>query len=159
MPLITLDQARAHLRVGATYPQEQIEPYMAGAEDRASRYLNRAIYADDAAMAAAIAALPTALTAARVAYEAAVTAAALIENASDRRDALDIAEAQYRAVRDGAPRVLNGIVVNPSIVSAVMLILGHLFENREDAVVGATAVELPHGAKAMLRSDRRVMMP
>lgn len=159
MPVITLDQARAHLRVGAAYPQEQIEPYMAGAEHRAARYLNRAIYADDAAMGSAIAELPAALTAARVAYEAAVTAAALIENVSDRRDALDIAEAQYRSVRDGVPRVLNGIVVNPSIVSAVMLILGHLFENREDAVVGATAVELPHGAKALLRSDRRVMMP
>lgn len=159
MPVITLDLARAHLRVGATYPQEQIDPYMAGAEDHAARYLNRAIYADDAAMSAAVAALPGALTAARVAYEAAVAAAALIENASDRGDALNIAETQYRAARERATRVLNGIVVNPCIVSAVLLILGHLFENREDAVVGATAVELPHGAKALLRHDRRVMMP
>jgi len=159
MPAITLDQARAHLRVGATYPQEQIEPYMAGAEDHASQYLNRAIYLDDEAMSAAIAALPAALTAARSAYETAVAAAALIENASDRQDALDIAETQYHAVRDRVPRVLNGILVNPSIVSAVLLILGHLFESREDVVIAATAVELPHGARALLRPYRRVMMP
>ena len=159
MPVITLDQARAHLRVGAAYPQEQIEPYMAGAEDHASRYLNRVIYADDDAMSAAIAALPAALTAARVAYEAAVAAAASIESASDRRDALDIAETKLRAARDRTPRILNGIVVNPSIVSAVLLILGHLFESREDVVIAATAVELPHGARALLRPDRRVMMP
>lgn len=132
---------------------------MAGAEDHASGYLNRAIFENDASMTAAIAALPAALTAARVAYEAAVAAAALIENASDRRDALDIADSRFRAARERTARILGGIVVKPSIVAAVLLILGHLFENREDAVVGATAVELPNGAKALLRTDRRVMMP
>jgi hypothetical protein len=159
MPVITLDQARAHLRVGATYPQEQIGPYMAGAEDHASQYLNRVIYADADAMNTAIEALPVALTAARVAYEEAIAAAALIENASDRRDAVDIAESLLRAARAGTARALNGIVVNPSIISAVLLILGHLFESREDVVIAATAVELPHGARALLRPYRRVMMP
>ncbi|WP_426391960.1 head-tail connector protein [Variovorax sp. R-27] len=159
MPVITLDQARAHLRVGATYPQEQIGPYMAGAEDHASQYLNRVIYADSDAMNTAIEALPASLTAARVAYEEAIAAAALIENASDRRDAVHIAESLLRAARAGTARALNGIVVNPSIISAVLLILGHLFESREDVVIAATAVELPHGARALLRPYRRVMMP
>lgn len=159
MAIITLDQARAHLRVGETYPQEQIEPYLAAAEDHASQYLNCAIYQDDDARSTAIAALPATLTAARSAYETAVAAAALIENAVDRQDALDIAQAQYRAARDVAPRVLHGVLVNPSIVSAVLLILGHLFESREDVVIAATAVELPHGARALLRPYRRVMMP
>lgn len=159
MPVITLDQARAHLRVGATYPQEQIGPYMAGAEDHASQYLNRVIYADSDAMNTAIEALPASLTAARVAYEEAIAAAALIENASDRRDAVDIAESLLRAARAGTARALNGIVVNPSIISAVLLILGHLFESREDVVIAATAVELPQGARALLRPYRRVMMP
>ena len=104
MPVITLDQARAHLRVEATYPQDQIEPYMAGAEDHASQYLNRAIFSDAAALSAAIAALPGALTAARLAYEAALAAAALITNAVDRQDAIAIAEAQYRAARDRTQR-------------------------------------------------------
>jgi hypothetical protein len=159
MPVITLDQARAHLRVDADYPQGQIETYIAGAQDHASQYLNRSIFDTADAMSAAITALPAALAAARVAYEAGVAAAKEIENAGDRCDALEIARAQLEASRAGTARTLNGIVVNPSIVSAVLLLLGHLFENREDVVAGVSVAELPLGARALLRPYRRVMMP
>ena len=159
MAVITLDQARAHLREASDYPEEQIAPYMAGAEDAASQYLNRAIYDDATALNEALAALPAALSVARVAYEAAVEAAQAIENLADRADALAVATATFANARADTGRTLNGIVVNPSIVTAVLLTLGHLFANREDVVVGLTATDLPLGARALLRPYRRVMMP
>lgn len=36
------------------------------------------------------------------------------------------------------------------IKTGMMLTLGHLYENREDVVIGASAVEIPNGAKTFL---------
>lgn len=40
--------------------------------------------------------------------------------------------------------------VPEDIVSAILLILGHLYENRESVVVGVTVTEVPMGAKWLL---------
>ena len=40
--------------------------------------------------------------------------------------------------------------VPPGIKTGMMLIIGTLYEHREDIVVGATAVEIPQGARAYL---------
>ncbi|WP_219209212.1 head-tail connector protein [Variovorax boronicumulans] len=159
MPVVTLDQARAHLRLEADYPADQVEPYIAGAVDAAAQYLNRAIFDDWSSLDAALAALPAARGTARSAYKTAADAAALLEDPADRADALSVAQARLDFVTAETGRVLNGIVVNPSIVTAVLLTLGHLFSNREDVVVGVTATDVPNGARSLLRGDRRVMMP
>lgn len=46
------------------------------------------------------------------------------------------------------------IIVNYVIKAAVLLILGHLYANREDVVVGPSAAPLPTGARALLRPHR-----
>jgi hypothetical protein len=40
------------------------------------------------------------------------------------------------------------------IRAGVLLILGHLFENREDTVAGATVASLPQGSRVVLMPYR-----
>ena len=47
-----------------------------------------------------------------------------------------------------------GIVINKAIEAACLLKLGHLFANREEVVVGSTAVELPLASKSLLMPYR-----
>jgi len=46
------------------------------------------------------------------------------------------------------------ILVNKSIIAACLLILGSLYANREDVVVGTNASELPMGSKSLLTPYR-----
>ena len=46
------------------------------------------------------------------------------------------------------------IVVTAAMQAAILLILGQLYENRENAVIGVTAMELPNGAFALLQPYR-----
>lgn len=47
-----------------------------------------------------------------------------------------------------------GIVINPAIQAALLLIVGHLYANREDVVVGVSATQLPNGAQYLLQPYR-----
>lgn len=46
------------------------------------------------------------------------------------------------------------IVLNPSVRAACLLILGSLFENREDVVIGTISSELPLGSRSLLTPYR-----
>ncbi|WP_313489172.1 head-tail connector protein [Stutzerimonas nitrititolerans] len=46
------------------------------------------------------------------------------------------------------------IIINPSITAACLLILGHLYANREDVVTGTIATDLPMGSQALLTPYR-----
>lgn len=46
------------------------------------------------------------------------------------------------------------IIANAEIQAAVLLTVGHLYANRENSVVGLSAVELPHGAREFLQPYR-----
>ena len=49
MSIIDIDVARAHLRLEPDYPAQQVQPYLDAAEDAARQFLNRRIFADQAA--------------------------------------------------------------------------------------------------------------
>ncbi|OQR30262.1 hypothetical protein BWR59_17025 [Pseudomonas sp. Bc-h] len=57
------------------------------------------------------------------------------------------------AVLDGTAGV-DPIVINPSVRAACLLILGSLYSNREDVVVGAGSTELPLGSRSLLTPYR-----
>jgi hypothetical protein len=154
MSLIDLPSAKAHLRVASDYPDAQVSVYLGAAESMAAQFLNRNIYADPAALTAAVAAVPAALIAAGVAYEAAIEAAADIVDTVAQAAAVEYAEAVYAAAQDSARRTRAGIVIDDMIRAGALLILGHLFENREDTVVGATVERLPQGSRAVLQPYR-----
>jgi len=66
----------------------------------------------------------------------------------------------YASPEDLAAAVLDGssgddpIVVNGAIKAAVLLILGRLYGQREDVVVGVSVAELPQGAHSLLWPHR-----
>lgn len=109
MPLVSLSLARKHLRVDDPDDDEMIAFYLAAAEDAAFDFMDRKAYADESALAAAVAA----------------------GTAGERP-----------------------MVAKPAILAAVLLMLGHLWENREDSVIGVSAVELPKGSRALLNPSR-----
>lgn len=154
MPIVTLEQARAHLRVEADYPPEQVQPYLDAAIDGAVQFLGCAVYADAVELAAAKAAVPAALTAAAAARVAALAAADAEADPVARAWMRSQACADYDAALQAAQRTGRGIVVNASITAAVLLTLGHLDENREDVARGVSVTDLPKGAQYLLQPYR-----
>jgi len=59
------------------------------------------------------------------------------------------------AIADGSAGE-NPMVINPAIFGAILLIAGHLNENREENVTGTIVAELKFGARALLRPHRIV---
>jgi hypothetical protein len=157
MNFITLVQAKEHLRVNGVADDPDITLKLEAAEQSAVAYLNRHVYVDQLSLTAAVDAVPAALTAATTDYDAAITAACAIENEVERDMAIFAANENYEAAKRDARRTHQGMVINSHIKAAVLLMLGHLYANREDVVAGITVTELPNGAQALLRQYRTGM--
>ncbi len=157
--LITYPQARDQVRVESDYPTTQLDPYIEAAEDAVQRYLNRAVYADQASLDAARDGYVAAMVAAQTAYDAAVDLADAMTDETEQEATLELAVLRRDDAVRAAAQAIHGVVVNPSIIAAILLILGHLFANRENVVVGATVEEMSLNARDLLRPYRRVMMP
>ena len=112
MPLLTLDQAREHLRAQGLDDDADLQLKINAVELMAQEYTGRCIYATQIELDAAVAA----------------------GTAGDTRP----------------------MVVNDLVRSAMLLILGHLYSNREDVTSG-TAVELPMGSRSLLVPYRQGM--
>lgn len=155
MRLITSAQARDQVHADGV-DEAMLELYEGAAVDAAEAFLNRHLFADDSAMASAVATVPDELAAADTAYEAAIAAADELDG-STRCAMREAATATLQAAVTSAQETLAGMVANDAIRSAVLLILGHLYRNREDVQTGqgAAAVELPMGAHALLWPYRR----
>nr|DAH83225.1 MAG TPA: head tail connector [Caudoviricetes sp.] len=69
------------------------------------------------------------------------------------RKVYEDADALSAAILDGSTGA-DPILLNDSIRAAVLLILGHLYANREDSVVGLTAIALPMGSRSLLQPFR-----
>lgn len=149
MSLITLATAKAHLRLESDYPDAQVQGKLDAAERMAAEFLNRRVYANADALTAAVAAVPAALVAAGTAYETALTVADAIDDCVAQRAAKGYALRAYRDAQTVACETYAGIVINPQIEAAMLLTLGHLFENRQDVQQGAVE-QLPIGAEQML---------
>ncbi len=141
MPLVSIDTAMHHLRAD---PDDQVDVArkLAAAETMAANYIGRDIFIDDSAMLTAH------------------------ENAIDDLDALvtdPVSPSVYaqaaqterrRAVVYRSMRTLHGIVIDPAIEAAVLLILGTLYEHREDVVAGVSVAQLPIAAEHRLQPYR-----
>lgn len=107
MDLVTGQLARAHLRVEADYPDDQVLPYLAAAIEVAQQFMGRKLYADQAQLDAAV---------------LAGTAAPF------------------------------AMVMTAGVRAAILLILGNLHDNREDAVAATAA--LGSASRALLQPYR-----
>ena len=148
--LLDLPTAKLHLRVIGADEDSTITLYAMAAEQAAISFLDRAVYVDGTALAAAIAAAPAALSAATVAYNAAITAAALVVDPVEQSEAVRVAQSNYMRAQIVSRQTNDGMVVNEAIKAAMLLTLGTLYAQREDAVIGVSVASLPNGAQWLL---------
>lgn len=149
MSIIALPVAKAHLRLESDYPDDQVQGKLDAAESSAAQFLNRRIFENQGALEMAITAVPAALVAAGTAYQAALATANEIEDHVARCGAQAYALRAYRAARTSGDETYAGIVINAQIEAAILLTLGHLFENRQDVQQGTVQL-LPVGAEQLL---------
>ena len=95
------------------------------------------------------------LSAALAAHTLAVSDADLIEDSELRLMERAYATEVYRDARIAAQATRNGVVIDSAITAAMLLILGSLWEAREDVVIGASVAALPFGAYSILNQWRK----
>jgi hypothetical protein len=144
MAFISLDQAKAHLRIDDSAGDTDLTLKIAAAERAATEYLQCNVYADQTALNAAIAAAPATLAAAKVTYDAAYLVAIAIADADISLIEQAYAMTVYMRAVYAATRTRQGIVINEQVQSAMLLILGRLYEVREDDS------EMPRAAQDLL---------
>ena len=154
MTLISMPMAKTHLRVVGDDEDADIELKLEAAEQSAVAYLNRNVYADQGELDAAIAEAPAQFSLARQAYDAALAAARLVDDAAECDMALMAAGERFLVANTASVMTHRGMVINSAIKAAILLTLGHLYENREDVVVGLSVAELPLSATSLLRPHR-----
>jgi len=151
MSVISINRAMAHLRVDEDIDND-IASKLDSAERIAKEYLNRNFYLDKAALDLAKEEIPLILSEAKTQYDQDVSFA----NALDR-ELVDkfilTASLNYDTAIRQAKMISLGILVNPSIEIGVLLILGNLYENREDLTT-SNIYELPKGAEWHLHPFR-----
>ncbi len=147
MSIVTLADAKLHLRVTGDDENTLIQTHLNAAEQLAASWMGRSIFADQTALSTARAAVPAALSAATTAYIAAVDAAALLEDATEAGIALEAAEQDYQKAQTVARMTHSGVVINDLIKSAVLLTVGALYADRELA-------EPPRAAQHLLQPHK-----
>ena len=153
MSVINIDLAMKHL---LAEPEDQVlvQSQLDGVEEAAQQFLQRRFFADQAAVDLAKAATIPRTQAARAAYRAALVVADDPENVEDRCRLRERARQTLSDTFEAIDMDDFGIVINKAIEAACLLKLGHLFANREEVVVGSTAVELPLASKSLLMPYR-----
>jgi hypothetical protein len=150
---ITPEIAKVHLR-DPVADESDLALKSTAAEQAAVLYLDRAVFASQDALNEAVAQVPATLATVKAAYAAADAAAGLIADIDlcliEKTYAFDV----YLEAKFAAARIRRGLVINSAIQSAMLLILGHLWENREDVITGTIATELPNGARCLLDAYR-----
>lgn len=141
---ITLATAKTHLRIDGADSDADLTQKIGAAEREAIEHLQRNVYLDQTALDAAIALVPAQLVAAKSAYDIADAAALAMTDADLSLIERNYCRAKYMHAQFDAQRTRNGLVINDSVLAAMLLILGDLFETREDAA------GLPQRARDML---------
>ena len=144
MSILKLERALAHLRIDVDIDEDVLSKLLS-AEDIAQRYLNRNVYSDVDALLLAKKQVPETVDLLKKDYSNQIDYANNLNDADLKEGLIKTAKTFYEDGLGGVNRTLLGIVVNPSIEAAILLILGHLYENREDISVVSVS-ELPKGA-------------
>ena len=148
MSILTLAQAKAHLRIDGSASDADLSLKIEAAERAAVEYLGCDLYEEDYELAEAIAAVPAELAAAKAVYDASYAAALLIADAELSAMEQEYAATVYSRAIFKAVRTRQGVVINDTIRAAILLILGWLFEVREDGE------SMPRAARDLLHAYR-----
>lgn len=150
MIFVTTSEAKLHLRVDSADEDALIGVYITAAEQMAVALLDRGVYADGTALGVAKAAAPGELDTAIAAYESAMAAAEALADETAKAASIQTAGNGLLRAKVAHRHAMDGMVVNEAIKAAVLLIVGSLYAQREDAVVGVSVEQLPNGAEWLL---------
>ena len=150
MIFVTTSEAKLHLRVDSADEDALIGVYITAAEQMAVALLDRGVYADGTALGVAKAAAPGELDTAIAAYESAMAAAEALADETATAASIQTAGNGLLRAKVAHRHAMDGMVVNEAIKAAVLLIVGSLYAQREDAVVGVSVEQLPNGAEWLL---------
>ena len=150
MIFVPTSEAKLHLRVDSAGEDAVIGVYITAAEQMAIALLDRGVYADDTALGVAKAAAPGELDTAIAAYESAMAAAEALPDETAIAAAIQTAGHGLLRAKVAHRQAMDGMVVNEAIKAAVLLIVGSLYAQREDVVVGVSVAKLPNGAEWLL---------
>lgn len=154
MIFVTTSEAKLHLRVDSADEDALIGVYITAAEQMAIALLDRGVYADGTALGVAKAAAPGELDTAIAAYESAIAAAEALADETAKAASIQTAGNGLLRAKVAHRHAMDGMVVNEAIKAAVLLIVGSLYTQREDAVVGVSVEQLPNGAEWLLAPYR-----
>ncbi len=150
MIFVTTSEAKLHLRVDSADEDALIGVYITAAEQMAIALLDRGVYADGPALGVAKAAAPGELDTAIAAYESAIAAAEALADETAKAASIQTAGNGLLRAKVAHRQAMDGMVVNEAIKAAVLLIVGSLYAQREDVVVGVSVAQLPNGAEWLL---------
>lgn len=150
MIFVTTSEAKLHLRVDGADEDALIGVYITAAEQMAIALLDRGVYADGTALGVAKAAAPGELDTAIAAYEPAIAAAEALADETAKAASIQTAGNDLLRAKVAHRQAMDGMVVNEAIKAAVLLIVGSLYAQREDVVVGMSVEQLPNGAEWLL---------
>ena len=154
MSFVTPSEAKLHLRVDSADEDALIGVYITAAEQMAIALLDRGVYADGTALGVAKAAAPGELDTAIAAYESAIAAAEALADETAKAASIQTAGNGLLRAKVAHRHAMDGMVVNEAIKAAVLLIVGSLYAQREDVVVGVSVAQLPNGAEWLLAPYR-----
>jgi hypothetical protein len=166
MKLITLDQAREHVKADGD-DDELLTLYCNAAEAACAKLANRNLYKSTADLTAAVASISGTVLAAYTAYDAAVELANAEADIRIRAYSLGAASVALQDALDRQDAILHGLAldaavdaagapVGDDILAAILLTVGHLYRNRENVATGqsAAAVEVPLTAQHIMGQHR-----
>jgi hypothetical protein len=154
MIFVTTSEAKLHLRVDSADEDALIGVYITAAEQMAVALLDRGVYADGTALGVAKAAAPGELDTAIAACVSAIAAAEALADETAIAAAIQTAGNDLLRAQVAHRQAMDGMVVNEAIKAAVLLIVGSLYAQREDVVVGMSVEQLPNGAEWLLAPYR-----
>lgn len=167
--LLSLDDAKKHLRVDDDDDDALIEAFRDAAIDWVERYTAKALVKREFVWTASAFATPLRLTIEPIVTVDAVTylsargaemIAVPVGLDVSGRDLRPIGDVWPQAIDgDGAVRVVltagyDADAVPAALKAAVMMLLGHLYRNREAVVIGVTAIEAPMGVTMLCAAYR-----
>jgi hypothetical protein len=156
MSVISIETAIEHLRA-ENDDRALIQGLLDASEGVASAYMARSIYITQEALNAARVLAPTLRGQARASYAVAIGSVGLVQDFETRESILSDADHVLNESLNMADAMVRGVVLNKTIEAACLLILGHLYTNREDVIAGSatgSAMELPMGSKYLLAPYR-----
>ncbi len=154
MPLVTLFQAKDHCHSDEN-DDDAVQRALNAAEVIAARLANRNFYASQDDLDDALAGISASMTAAHAAYTLAMDAAIGLDTL-DKDWAENVARKNLRDATTAASFALNGRVATDDIISAILLLTSHFYDNRAEATVVANGgvVQIPLGAERILEMNR-----